>query len=61
MKGTIIGTDLLEQSGSVKILEINTNTTIYNAGADMLDYDVLFDVLVNNNITELVGILNGKR
>jgi hypothetical protein len=52
MKGTIIGTDLLEQSGSVKILEINTNTTIYNEGADMLDYDVLFDVLVNNNITE---------
>ena len=53
MKGTIIGTDLLEQSGSVKILEINTNTTIYNAGADMLNYDVLFDVLVSNNITEL--------
>lgn len=52
MKGTIIGTDLLEQSGSVKILEINTNTTIYNEGADMLDYDVLFDVLVDNNITE---------
>ena len=52
MKGTIIGTDLLEQNNSVKILEINTNTTIYNEGADMLDYDVLFDVLVDNNITE---------
>ena len=53
MKGTIIGTDLLEQNDSVKILEINTNTTIYNEGADMLDYDVLFNVMVDNNITEL--------
>jgi hypothetical protein len=52
MKGTIIGTDLLEQNDSVKILEINTNATIYNEGADTLDYDVLFDVLVDNNITE---------
>jgi hypothetical protein len=53
MKGTIIGTDLLEQTDSVKILEINTNTTIYNEGADMLDYDVLFNILEDNNITEL--------
>jgi hypothetical protein len=53
MKGTIIGTDLLEQGDSVKILEINTNTTIYNSGADMLDYDPLFNVLIENNITDL--------
>jgi hypothetical protein len=53
MKGTIIGSDLLEKDGSVKILEINTNTTIYNDGADLLDYDVFFNVLVENNITEL--------
>lgn len=53
MKGTIIGTDLLEKDGSVKILEINTNTTIYNDGADMLDYDAFFSVLTQNNITEL--------
>ncbi len=53
MKGTIIGTDLLEQNDSVKILEINTNTTIHNSGADMLTYDVLFNVMVDNNITEL--------
>lgn len=52
MKGTIIGTDLLEQNGDVKILEINTNTTIYNDGADFLDYDSLFTMLVNNSITE---------
>jgi hypothetical protein len=53
MKGTIIGTDLLEKDGSVKILEINTNTTIYNEGAYLLDYDVFFNVLTENNITEL--------
>jgi hypothetical protein len=52
MKGTIIGTDLLQKGDSVKILEINTNTTIFNEGADILDYDGLFNVLTDNNITE---------
>jgi len=52
MKATIIGTDLLEQNDSVKILEINTNTTIFNQGADMLDYDGLFNKITDNNITE---------
>lgn len=52
MKGTIIGTDLLQKGDSVKILEINTNTTIFNEGADMLDYDGLFEVLTSNNIAE---------
>lgn len=52
MKATIIGSDLLQTGGSVKFLEINTNTTIYNEGADLLDYTSLFDVLTTNNITE---------
>ena len=52
MKGTIIGSDLLEYQNSVKFLEINTNTTIYNTGANFLDYDALFDMLNENNITE---------
>jgi len=52
MKATIIGSDLLEKNGSVKFLEINTNTTIYNRGADLLDYTALFNVLTSNNITE---------
>ena len=52
MKGTILGSDILEQNGVAKILEINTNTTIFNSGADMLDYDGLFSMLVANNITE---------
>lgn len=52
MKATIIGTDLLEKGDSVKILEINTNTTIINEGADMLDYDGLFGMLQDRNIDE---------
>jgi hypothetical protein len=52
MKATIIGSDLLQTENSVKFLEINTNTTIYNEGADLLDYTSLFDVLTTNNITE---------
>lgn len=52
MKATIIGSDLLEYNGDVKIIEINTNTTIYNYGAEMLEYDGLFQMLVNNSISE---------
>ena len=52
MKATIIGSDLLQSGESVKFLEINTNTTIYNEGADMLDYEPLFDVLIASGITE---------
>lgn len=53
MKGIILGTDLIEKGDSVKILETNTNTTIFNKGAEYLDYDPLFNILIQNNITEL--------
>lgn len=52
MKATIIGSDLLQSNDSVKFLEINTNTTIYNEGADLLDYNSLFTMLNENGITE---------
>jgi len=52
MKATIIGSDYLQKDNSVKFLEINTNTTIYNEGADLLDYTALFGMLTNNGITE---------
>jgi hypothetical protein len=52
MKATIIGSDFLQKNNSVKFLEINTNTTIYNQGADLLDYTALFDMLNSNSITE---------
>lgn len=53
MKGTIIGTDLLQKGNDVKVIEINTNTTIFNDGAGLLDYDAFFEVLSSNNIEEL--------
>ena len=52
MKGTILGSDLLVKNGEVSILEVNTNTTIYNEGAELLDYDALFSMLLSNGITE---------
>jgi hypothetical protein len=52
MKATILGTDLLEYNGDVKMLETNTNTTIFNDGAELLEYDALFTMLNNNSITE---------
>ena len=58
MRGVILGTDLLEINGDVKILETNTNTTIYSDGASFLDYDVLFNTLNSLNITEFHFIFN---
>lgn len=52
MKGVLIGTDYLEQGDDVKILEINTNASMFNDGVDMLDFTGLFSTLVSNNITE---------
>jgi len=52
MKATILGTDLLQSGDSVKILEINTNASIFNSAVNDLNFDVLFDVVTTNNITE---------
>ena len=52
MKATILGTDLLQHGDSVKILEINTNATIFNSAVDNLNFDALFNVVTANNITE---------
>jgi hypothetical protein len=53
MKGIIIGSDLLQKGSDIKVIEINTNTTIYNEGAPLLEYDPFFNVLISNNISEL--------
>jgi len=52
MKATILGTDLLQHGDSVKILEINTNASIFNSAVPNLDFTALFDVVTANNITE---------
>ena len=53
MKGTIIGSDILQYGSDLKIIEINTNTTILNEAAELLDYDALFQTLTTNEINEL--------
>lgn len=60
MKGIILGSDFIEKGDSVKLLETNTNTTIMNEGAELLDYEPLFNVLQQNNITELHFIYTNK-
>lgn len=52
MKGVLIGTDYLQQGDDVKILEINTNSSMFNEGVQYLDFTPLFDTLVENNVTE---------
>lgn len=58
MKGIIIGSDFIEKGDSVKILEINTNTTIQNDAVDLLDFDPFFAFLTQANINELHFIYN---
>jgi hypothetical protein len=53
MKGVLIGSDYLEHGNQVKILEINTNASMFNDGVEMLDFTPLFNTLIQNNITEL--------
>ena len=61
MKGTLIGTDYLQQGDSVKILELNTNAAMYNSGVQHLDLAPLFSMLVANQITELHYIYNEEQ
>ena len=52
MKGVLIGSDYLEQGDDIKVIEINTNSSMFNDGVEMLDFTPLFDTLTTNNITE---------
>ena len=52
MKGVLIGTDYLEQGDGVKILEINTNASMFNDGVQYLDFTPLFNTLTSRGVTE---------
>ena len=58
MRGTIIGSDYIFDGTDAKVLEINTNTGIFNQGLQYLDIDPFFDFLEANNITTLEFIYN---
>lgn len=52
MKGTLIGTDYLETGNDVKIIEINTNSIMFNKGVQYLDFTPLFNTLLSSSIDE---------
>lgn len=58
MRGTIIGSDYLFSGSDAKILEINTNTGIYNKGVQHLDIEPFFDFLESSSIDTLEFIYN---
>ena len=58
MRGTIIGSDYIFDGTDAKVLEINTNTGIFNQGLQYIDINPFFDFLEANNITTLEFIYN---
>lgn len=58
MRGTIIGSDYIFDGTDAKVLEINTNTGIFNQALQYIDVDPFFDFLEANNITTLEFIYN---
>lgn len=58
MRGTIIGSDYIFDGTDAKVLEINTNTGIFNQALQYIDVDPFFDFLEANNIETLEFIYN---
>ena len=52
MKGVLIGSDFLQQGSEVKVIEINTNSAVFNKGADFLNLAPLFEMLDSGSVTE---------
>lgn len=54
MKGTLFSADFVKDSnGNLRLLELNTDTGIINQELGNFDFDVINQVLINNNISEL--------
>lgn len=54
MKGTLYSADFIKTpDGSIKLLELNTDTTFVKSAIDNFDYSEFHSVLSNNNITEV--------
>ena len=57
MKGTLFSADFIEDSnGNIRLLELNTDTTITNNSLQHLDLTGFTEVLSGSNITEVVVI-----
>ena len=57
MKGTFFSADFVrDQNDDLRLIEINTDTGIIESQKSVFDWTEFFNVLKNNNITELVVI-----
>ena len=57
MKGTFFSADFVKHSDdSLRLLELNTDTTIVESQIDDIDWGPLFNIIDTNNITELAVI-----
>lgn len=57
MKGTLFSADFVkDNSGNLRLLELNTDTTISTNNLDFLDYTELISVLSANNITKVTVV-----
>lgn len=62
MKAVLIGSDyILDGNGNVKLIETNTNTSIYDSMINELDYSELISLIETNSITELVYIYSDEQ
>jgi hypothetical protein len=61
MKAVLIGSDfILDGNGNVKLIETNTNASIYDSMINELDYSGLISLIQTNSITELVYIYSSE-
>ena len=62
MKAVLIGSDfILDDNGNVKLIETNTNTSIYDSMINQLDYSELIALIETNSITELIYIYSNEQ
>ncbi len=61
MKAVLIGSDfLLDDNGNAKILEMNTNASVYQSMLPHLDFSPVIELIEQNSITEVVYIFSNE-
>jgi hypothetical protein len=61
MKAVLIGSDfLLDDNGNAKILEMNTNASVYQSMLPHLDFSPVTELIQQNSINEVVYIFNNE-
>lgn len=61
MKAVLIGSDfLLDDNGNAKILEMNTNASVYQSMLPHLDFSAVTELIEQNSINEVVYIFSNE-